>query len=324
MEAIAVAAMFELFIIMLVPEKSDREAFFAKAERQKKGKKIAEGGSLAWYKNIYVRVYQFPVVFVAFLIVEEGLAAADCPSNRVYKVVDILASVVSGTSTAIAVLALVDFVTRFNKDLKPGAAIGKFAMLKGVVGLTTTQTMVINILDKAHVIKSSDTVSYYDWTVGFPDMLVNVEMLIAALGFIWAYSWLPYTQKRMALMPQPASANNKKINTFRLLLEGIYFPDLFIGIYQACKYLSQLVSKKGDVQQSQGWQSNEMRGRKQRGDDSYSRLVDDHSPEPGADRIELSPSRPEYTTYSDQRPYGAPTLQPQDAYGPPSGHPQYA
>ena len=327
MEAIAVAAMFELFITMVVPDNRDRESFMANQDLlDKKRNKISDEGSLRWYKETYVRVYQFPVTYIVVTILQEGLAAADCPSNTVYSIVKVVSSILSTVSTTFAILALYKFCKRFGKILGPRRVIAKFGTLKGLVGLTTTQGLIIGILNKAKVLHGTDRISYYDWAYGFSDMLVTFEMLIAASLFIYAYSWKPYSKKHMAVMPQPSSANgSQEANTFFFFLHGIYFPELFIGMYTAFKYTIELIHGHGKPQTpvGQDWQKEQLRGRKQRGD-SYSRLVDETSPRPSTDGngpIELSPSR---HAYSDH-PYEPSTesLHPQTAYGSAPGQPPY-
>ena len=305
--------MFELFITMLVPHRRDREGFFDGAELlDRKRVKIGDS-SLTWFKLIYLRVYQLPVVFVVLTIAAEALAGANCPDNHVYKTVDILVSVVSGVSTFMAILGLLMLVRRFKNEYKGRGVVAKFAVLKGLVGLTTTQKFIIGVLYNTGAIDGSNKTSHYDLTVGLPDMLINVEMLLAALGFLWAYNWTPYTKKNMAL--QPRSEKPQHMSTVKFVFEGLYFPALFIGIYQAAKYGLELLAnrrrqQRGTHQSSQQWPS----GGPQRGGHAspeYTKLTADHSPRRSPERYELSQSRPQY---SIQTQGGSNSLGPHQYY----------
>ncbi|KAL9060204.1 MAG: hypothetical protein Q9162_000818 [Coniocarpon cinnabarinum] len=294
LEAVAVAAMFELFVTMLVPDRENRENFFDAVDMQdRKGNKISDDGSLQWFKQIYVRVYQFPVVFVLMTIVSEGLSAANCPTNHIYEIVHVVVQVIEGVSTALAIIALLCFCRRFNKQLKPFGALRKFLVLKGIVGLTTLQKFVIGILDRTNTIDDTLHISLYDWEVGFPDMLITFEMLLAAIGFVWAYSWLPYTEKRMALLPRPtATPTPQTVSGLRLILEGLYFPDFFGGCFQAGKYALELFTGRGQGARPRTQGQRLYTGNGQ-ADASYARLVSNHSPpRPSTDGYELPPRYP--------------------------------
>lgn len=74
-------------------------------------------------------------------------------------------------------------------ELKPVGAMRMFLAIKLFVFVSVTQTVIFAILQKfTNIGKETPHLNYCDLTIGLPDVLFELEMLLLALIFFWAYS----------------------------------------------------------------------------------------------------------------------------------------
>jgi hypothetical protein len=65
---------------------------------------------------------------------------------------------------------------------------------KLLVIVVTAEIVVFGIIDRTTLEKASGRLSYFNWVIGLPTLLVCCEMPLFALIFFWMFSPAPYRQ----------------------------------------------------------------------------------------------------------------------------------
>lgn len=97
-------------------------------------------------------------------------------------------------SVALAFLRLLKFYKRMRADLKQHSVVPKLVAIKGIVFLSTLQTMLFSILSSTGAVKPSSTLSFDDFYFGIPSILICGEMVFFSLFNFYAYPIKPYSQ----------------------------------------------------------------------------------------------------------------------------------
>lgn len=79
-------------------------------------------------------------------------------------------------------------------ELKQHSVVPKLVAIKGVVFLSTLQTMLFSILSSTGAVKPSSTLSFDDFYFGIPSILICGEMVLFSLFNFYAYPIKPYSQ----------------------------------------------------------------------------------------------------------------------------------
>lgn len=78
-------------------------------------------------------------------------------------------------------------------ELKEHNVVPKLVAIKGVVFLSTVQTLLFSILSSTGAVKPSSTLSFDDFYFGIPAILICGEMVLFSLFNLYAYPIKPYT-----------------------------------------------------------------------------------------------------------------------------------
>jgi hypothetical protein len=228
-------AMFYLFCTYITPNEDTREAFFVKLERQgRRGTMKHDRGSLRWFYAIWFCVFQVLPARVSTLIATEYFEATACPLSTKLTDSRLAISAVQAVSITMALGAILLFYRRLKADIGKHYCIRKLAVFKGVVGVTTLQTLIFSILQVEKVLTPSETVSYLDITLGVPAMMICCEMLIFSWLFLWPFWPSPY------LPSHPMAKENGytgKHGFWRALLEVVNVWDIISGVFFRYKLL---------------------------------------------------------------------------------------
>lgn len=102
-------------------------------------------------------------------------------------------TIIHTISVAIAFLRLLKFYRRLRAELKEHKVVPKLFAIKGIVGLSTLQTLIFTILSSTGAVEPSSKLSYNDIYFGIPSILICGEMVLFSLFNFYAYSVKPYT-----------------------------------------------------------------------------------------------------------------------------------
>ena len=92
-----------------------------------------------------------------------------------------------------AFLRLLKFYKRMRAELKEHNVVPKLVAIKGIVFLSTMQTLLFSILSSTGAVKPSSTLSFDDFYFGIPSILICGEMVLFSLFNFYAYPIKPYT-----------------------------------------------------------------------------------------------------------------------------------
>lgn len=146
-------------------------------------------------------------------------------------------------SVAVAFLRLLQFYKRLRAQLREHNVLPKLVAIKGVVFLSTLQSLIFSILSSSGAVKPSPTLSYDDFYFGIPSILICGEMLLFSLYNFHAYSVKPYTLASFrpgSIASQPVGAGARYHGGFlgvKALLAALNPTDLASGLVLAVKYL---------------------------------------------------------------------------------------
>lgn len=186
-------AMFYLFCTYITPNEDTREAYFAALERQGRHHKEKHNrGSLRWFYIIWFCVFQVLPTRVCTLVATEIIQARACPLSTKLTNSRLVISAIQTISILIGLAAILRFYARLKAHIGKHYCIRKLVVFKGVIGITTLQTLIFSILELEKELVPTKTVSYLDLTLGIPAMMTCCEMLIFSCLFLWPFWPSPY------------------------------------------------------------------------------------------------------------------------------------
>ncbi|XP_074650637.1 transmembrane protein 184C-like [Tubulanus polymorphus] len=112
--------------------------------------------------------------------------------------------VVNNISQIWALYCLLLFYTATKEELSPLNPVSKFFCVKAVVFATFWQSVLIAILANTGVIQSIDALKLYsvqEISLGLQDLLVCIEMFVAAIAHYFSFSYEPYVDPSVGSVP---------------------------------------------------------------------------------------------------------------------------
>ncbi|KAL8637555.1 MAG: hypothetical protein Q9228_005187 [Teloschistes exilis] len=227
MEAFGVVSLFVLFVTYVTPDQSSREQFYDSIEQQDRhGKKVPgkEGqGSLEWFHNIWILVFQILVGRVATTIASEVLTATECSTSRKLNHRRTIVNVTASIETVITLLAILRYYGRLKSHLQPRGSMWKLMTYKGIIFFSIFPDTIIQALVSYSALKPSTYISYYDWQLGIPALITCVLMFLFSPLF-----WLTFP----ALRYREAAEQGQRRESFATaLVQVVNISDLFVGIW---------------------------------------------------------------------------------------------
>lgn len=217
-EGYAVTALFLLYVNMVAPDTSTRASFFNQLERKLfNGKPRKNGkGSLRWFRIIWILVFQLTVFRILYVIGDSIIDTVYCPLDIQRIKLKEITSLISGSSAAIAVFAIVVFETRMRPYMEQHRSTFKLFSFKGVVGLEILQSLIFPILAEKGVFSPSPPyhISYQDFSVGIPTFILIWAITIAVILFQWSFSFKSYRAEVLGGTPIVSNAGRAFISSF--------------------------------------------------------------------------------------------------------------
>jgi len=101
---------------------------------------------------------------------------------------------IMNVSIGYAFIVLASFYHNMKYKLKPYEPVGKFLCIKCVIFFAFWQSVVITALVKIGVITEIGSYDAQKVSTGMQDFLICIEMFIAAVAFVYTFSYIPFTE----------------------------------------------------------------------------------------------------------------------------------
>jgi hypothetical protein len=156
---------------------------------------------------------------------------------------------VEAVQVLIAVIAVICYVRMHRSSLQGYGPVKKLFTFKVIVIIEAVQSTVFTYCSAHFVWRPTPRVSYRDLQVGLPNMLVCLEMLVAAIFFLWSFSAALY-QQHARRFP------DEKLTGIRGVIRGVVkvcnILDLVWGLWWALSARTPSRFRKGVVHESHG------------------------------------------------------------------------
>ncbi|EKG16742.1 hypothetical protein MPH_06032 [Macrophomina phaseolina MS6] len=211
-EAFVLASFFVLLCRYMAPTTQELEERFKEIEPRRwippiKWLNMCTGGEkrgpfrtpksgVTYVHVITIGVFQYSVVKLCTTFITFITEATDtyCAESKSASHAALWIKIIQILSLIIAMVFLMQFYFQFKNSLRHHNPFLKFLAIKFVVFLSYVQTFILNQLTSGDSpsIKPSSTISYQSLDVGIPNMVLCVEMAIAAIIHLFAYPWRGY------------------------------------------------------------------------------------------------------------------------------------
>ncbi|ORY15136.1 organic solute transporter Ostalpha-domain-containing protein [Clohesyomyces aquaticus] len=214
-EAFAIASFFTLMCHYVAPNLHEQKEYFRGIEPknwvwpmnwmqkctggESKGIFRKPSSGLTWFNIVWIAIFQYCFIRVAFTIVAVTTQAFGlyCSSSMDPRYSHIWVITMEGLSVTVAMFCLIQFYVQLKGDLAPYRPFLKVLCIKLVIFFCFWQALVISFLTReGGPLKTSPQIQGPDLRIGIPSMLVCVEMAIFAVMHLFAFPWKPYDLKR--------------------------------------------------------------------------------------------------------------------------------
>jgi hypothetical protein len=241
-EAFALIAVLTLMVNLLTPTaatEAEQLIFFARPEN---------GGTAAYVKCEFMVFQLLPVRFIltiAEIIISAGFCIGSTENHRGHLVI----SIISGVSTALALVALLKFLKRHIRELKTcdKTIVGKLVCFKLIVAVQMIQRIVLNILSNANVLDGSAKLSYHDLNVGLGPFLTCVEVMLIGLLMIYYYWPGQFRSRQRGVEVGKDGVSQMKLGFLTAVWDVVNLMDVLKGIVRAVKAKAGSSSRSGGV-----------------------------------------------------------------------------
>lgn len=238
-EAVALTSYFLLLVVYTVPDPRLREGFFDRLQQPKGG-----DGSLKWYRRTWCFVFQYlPISFIVAIATDITQATGTyCVNANSVHFAHIWLTIIHTISVLIALPRLLLFYNRLRTELKEHNVVPKLLAIKGIVALSTLQSVIFTILSSTSAVEPSSKLSYDDIYFGIPSILICGEMVFFSLFNFYAYSFRPYTlaSSGSGMESQPLKSQAHYHGGFlgiKALLAAMNPTEIASGLVLAVRYL---------------------------------------------------------------------------------------
>jgi len=169
---------------------------------------------LTWFNIVWIGVFQYCFIRVFFTIVSVVTQAFGryCESSLHPAFAHIWVMLFEGSAVSIAMYCLIQFYIQLRTEIAEHRPFLKILCIKLVIFFSFWQTLVISFLTSSGALKPSKRIASPDIKVGFPSMLLCIEMAIFSVMHLFAFPWKEYSLERNAvaeLAPGPGFSGGK-------------------------------------------------------------------------------------------------------------------
>ncbi|KAG4421053.1 hypothetical protein IFR04_005816 [Cadophora malorum] len=187
-EAFALASFFLLLCAFVEENDVERQAFFTAS------------GTTKHFMAATFGAFQFPVVMLILLVVTEVTEATGvycATSNKPY-FAHIWVTVITLLSTIIAIMSILKFYKALKPRINHRKPLSKLVAFKGIVFLNFIQNAIFSFLQSSNDLKPTKHYTFHDLSVGIPNLLLSLEMVIFSILFLYIYRTGEYCFKKGA------------------------------------------------------------------------------------------------------------------------------
>lgn len=145
----------------------------------------------------------------------------------------------------IAVVAVIIYARLMRSSLQGHRPLAKLFTFKALVIVEAVQTIAFTFCSAHFIWHPTAHVSYRDLQVGVPNTLICLEMLVAAVPFMWSFSAAPY-RRHAPHFPSERGQGG----ALRGLCEVCNILDMIWGLFWATSVLVPWKPRKGVAQNS--------------------------------------------------------------------------
>lgn len=129
---------------------------------------------------------------IATLIASETMNATYCPLTKKLRNGILTITAIEAFSTAVAVLAVIQFQYSHNSRMKGHNAKLKLWTFKTVVFFGFAQKVLFSAFSISKIYRPTRYVSYFDMSVGLNQFMISCECFLYAFIYIKAFEFSPY------------------------------------------------------------------------------------------------------------------------------------
>ena len=148
---------------------------------------------------------------------------------------------ISDFALPVGVVALLQFYWRLKSEPEMGLGhkvTPKLISLKAIIFINFIQELAFDIATSQHAFKPTKTITFKDFSIGIPNMLICFEQCLVAGMYHWSFSAKEY----QAL----SKVSSDKLNIFQAAASALNPTDLIMGFVYAIKLLMSGVGPKGN------------------------------------------------------------------------------
>ncbi|TVY40956.1 Transmembrane protein [Lachnellula occidentalis] len=217
-EGIAFSSFFLLLCEFVRENEEDRLAF------------LATSGATKQHKFACIGVFQLPIAMLLQLIVTDITQAVGVyceESNKLYFAKIWVCD--HSQCTSLAILSVLKFY-KVTKDVtKPRKPLSKLLAFKAIIGLSFLQNLVFSFLQSS--MKPTDHYTYNDLTIGLPNLLLSVEMIVFALAFLYVFrAHEYYSNKVSSVVPLGHGGYQGGFLGIKAIIQAFSLIDIIKGI----------------------------------------------------------------------------------------------
>ncbi|TVY14449.1 Transmembrane protein, partial [Lachnellula arida] len=218
-EGIAFSSFFLLLCEFIRENEEDRQAF------------LASSGSTKQHKAACIGVFQFPIAMLLQLVITDITQAAGIyceQSNKLY-FAKIWMAILNALSTTVAIISVLKFYGATKTVTKPRKPLSKLVGFKAIIGLSFLQNLVFSFLQSS--MKPTEHYTYNDLTIGLPNLLLSVEMVIFALAFLYVFrAHEYYANKGASVVPLGHGGYQGGFLGIKAIIKAFSIIDILKGI----------------------------------------------------------------------------------------------
>ncbi|KAH8758716.1 organic solute transporter Ostalpha-domain-containing protein [Hyaloscypha sp. PMI_1271] len=187
-EAVALAGFFLLLCAFVQESDEERQRF------------IAMSGTTKQYLAATIGAFQFPVIMLVVLVVTEITEAMGtyCATSSKLYFAHIWLTIITLLSTTVAIMSIIRFYKALKPTIPQRKPLPKLIAFKGIVFLNFIQNAIFSFLTSSNDLKPTTKLTFKDLSVGIPNLILSLEMVIFALLFLYIYRTKEYYFKHGA------------------------------------------------------------------------------------------------------------------------------
>ncbi|KAG4439021.1 hypothetical protein IFR05_005485 [Cadophora sp. M221] len=228
-EAFALASFFLLLCTFVQEDDVERHAFFTTS------------GTTKHYTAATFGAFQFPLVMLILLVATEITEAVGI-------------TIITLLSTTVAIMSVLKFYKTLKPTINHRKPLPNLVAFKGIVFLNFIQNAIFSFLTSSNDLKPTKHYTFHDLSVGIPNLLLSLEMVIFSVLFLYIYRTREYCYKKGAsAVPLGHGGYQGGLLEIKAYGQALNILDVLEGIASVPGAFS---SRKSDAKNQEYWPAN--------------------------------------------------------------------